>query len=294
MERTTIGSFEVQRVPELTAPLMAIREFFPDLTTDMLEVVRPGLPGGSLTDDDQMVLSFHSYVVKTGRYTILVDSCCGNGKDRPSRPAFSNLNTDFMATLAAAGCQPEDVDFVMCTHLHWDHIGWNTRLVNGEWVPTFPNAKYIVARREYEYWDGVFAGGGAEMHRKGFDDSIRPIMRAEKAVLVDDDYELDTGIWLEPCHGHSPGHVVVNLKSGTDTAVMTGDVIHHRVQLAYPHLSTIADTDPDQARQTRTALMSKHADLGSTLFPAHFLPPAFGALLRLQDKDGYILSADAS
>ena len=291
-DQTKIGSIAIQRVPELAAPLMPICNFFPDLTPDMLDALRPGLPDGSLAAGDEMVLSFHSYVVKTGRYTILVDTCCGNDKDRPSRPAFSNLNTDYLDVLAASGCRPDDVDFVMCTHLHWDHIGWNTRLENGEWVPTFPNAKYIMARREYDYWNAELGDGSTNMHRFGFQDSVLPLIRAERAVLVDDDYEIDTGVWLEPCHGHSPGHVVINLSSGQDRGVMTGDVIHHRVQLAHPHLSTIADTDPDQARQTRTALMAKHADLGSTLFPAHFLPPSFGKLLAKADGSGYTWSAD--
>lgn len=292
MDNASIGSIQISRVPELAAPLMPIGNFFPELTAEMLDGVRAGLPDGSLTTGDEMVLSFHSYVVKTGRYTILVDTCCGNDKDRPSRPAFSNLNTDYLSVLTASGCSPEDVDFVMCTHLHWDHIGWNTRLVDGQWVPTFPNAKYIMARREYDHWNGVLADGTANMHRYGFNDSVLPLMRAEKAVLVDDDYEIDSGIWLEPCHGHSPGHVVINLRSGGDNGVMTGDVIHHRVQLAYPHLSTIADTDPDQARQTRTALMAKHADLGSTVFPAHFLPPSFGQLVPTAGGSAYSWSSD--
>ena len=294
MDKTAIGSLEIQRVQELAAPLMPIRQFFPELSEDMLAAIRPTLPAGNVGDDGQMILSFHSYVVKTGRYTILVDSCCGNDKERPARPAFSNLNTDYLATLAAAGCRPEDVDFEMCTHLHWDHIGWNTMRVDGEWVPTFPNARYIMARREYEHWDQLFAGGSDSMHRLGFDDSIQPLMRADKAVLVDDDYEIDSGIWLEPCHGHSPGHVVVNLQSGSERGVMTGDVIHHRVQLAYPHLSTIADTDPDQSRVSRTALMAKHADTGNVIFPAHFPAPSFGTLESVEGGASYRFSADAN
>lgn len=287
MDQVKVGSFDIHRVEELAAPLMPAREFFPDLTADMLDAARPEVPTGHLSDDDQIMLSFHSYVLRTGRYTVLVDTCCGNGKERPTRPAFSNLDTDYLGALAAAGCRPEDVDFVMCTHLHWDHVGWNTQRVDGAWVPTFPNARYILARREYEYWDQLFAEDGDNRHRYGFDDSVRPIMRAERAVLVDDDHEIDSGVWLEPCHGHSPGHVVINLKSGDEQGVMTGDVIHHRLQLVYPHLSTIADTDPDQSRQSRTALMAKHADTGTRLFPAHFRAPSFGRLATKADREGY-------
>lgn len=287
MDQISVGSLQVQRIEEMTAPLMAARQFFPELTAEMLDAARPEIPDGHLTDDDEIHLSFHSYVIKTGRHTILVDTCCGNGKDRPARPRFSNLQNDYLARLAAAGCKPEDVDFVMCTHLHWDHVGWNTMKVDGTWVPTFPNAKYIMARREYEHWDQHFAKDPNSMHRYGFDDSVRPLMRAERAVLVEDDHEIDTGLWLEPCHGHSPGHVVLNLKSGQDSGVMTGDVIHHRVQLVYPHLSTVADTDPDQSRVNRMALMAKHADTGSIIFPAHFRAPSFGALESKTGGDGY-------
>ena len=288
MDQISIGAFDIQRVEEIRAPLMKAEQFFPDLTSDMLAATQSDLPMGNVTPDGDMVLSFHSYIVRTGRYTILVDACCGNDKDRPARPAFANLQTNFLGALQAHGCRPEDVDFVMCTHLHWDHVGWNTRLVDGQWVPTFPNARYIMARREYDHWNALFAEGADNMHRYGFEDSIQPIMRAERAVLVDDDHEIDTGMWLEPCHGHSPGHVVVNLQSGDGRGVMTGDVIHHRLQLHYPDLSTIADTDPDLARVNRTALMEKHADTGNVLLTAHFLAPSFGAL-NSRPGGGYTL-----
>lgn len=286
MDQMQLGGFEITRVEELNAPLTSAFQFFPDLTKDMLDAARPEIPNGHLSDSDEIILSFHSYVVKTGRYTILVDTCCGNDKERPSRPAFSHLNSNYLGTLAAAGCRPEDVDFVMCTHLHWDHIGWNTQLVDGEWVPTFPNAKYIMARREYEHWDRLMQDPD-NMHRFGFQDSVQPLMRAEQAVLVEDDHEIDNGVWLEPCHGHSPGHVVVNLASGDAKGAMTGDVIHHRVQLVYPKLSTIADSDQSLSRRNRTALMERHADSGSILFPAHFRAPSFGSLRSKIGKDGY-------
>ena len=290
MDQISIGDFHIQRIPEIAGPLLPAVEFFPDLTMDMLREVRPLLPAGNLSEADEVILSFHSYVLKTERFTILVDACCGNHKDRPSRPAFSNLNTNFLGTLAASGVRPEEIDFVMCTHLHWDHVGWNTELVDGTWVPTFPNARYIMARKEYEHWDQLFATDAQNIHRQGFEDSVLPVMRADQAVLVEDDFEIDTGVWLEPCHGHTPGQVVVNLKSGSDCGVMTGDVIHHRIQLRYPHVSSIADTDPDQARETRTALMARHADTGNILFPAHFNAPSFGRINTARSHSGYDFS----
>ena len=168
MDTIRIGAFDVRRVPEMTAPLMPVLEFFPKLTSDMLGAVRSSLPAGNLTSDDKMILSFHSYVVITERYTILIDTCCGNDKQRPARPAFSNLATNYIETLFSAGVHPDAVDYVMCTHLHWDHVGWNTQFVDGTWSPTFPNAQYIMARREYDFWDDVYAKDPNSRHSPGF------------------------------------------------------------------------------------------------------------------------------
>ena len=273
-----IGDFELSRVQELDFPMAYAQTFFPEMSDEMLAEVRRKIPPGHLTDDGKVIFSFHSYVVRTGRYNILVDTCCGNDKQRPGRDDFSGLNTGYLDTLAAEGLKPEDIDYVMCTHLHWDHVGWNTRLVNGEWVPTFPNAQVVMAKREYDFWNEAYASGAASIHRNGFEDSVMPIVRAEKALLVADDFELDTGIWLEPCHGHSAGHVVVNLASGDDRAVVTGDVIHHLSQLVFPTLSTMADTDTELARVNRTALIEKHAGTGNLVCTAHFKAPSVGRI----------------
>ena len=250
-----------------------------------------------MSDDDQVILSFNSYLIRTERSTILVDACCGNHKERPSRPAFSNLNTNFLGVLSAAGAKPEDIDYVIFTHLHWDHVGWNTKKVDGEWVPMFPNARYIMARREYEYWDHLFASGVDsdsihKIHEDAFEDSVRPILRADRAVLVDDDFELESGISLEPFDGHSPGQVVINLRSDGKQGAVTGDVIHHRLQFQYPDLSSIADSDPDRSRVTRNALMEKHANTGTILFPAHFNAPSFGTIETARSGGKYTFSAD--
>ena len=273
-----IGDFELSRVQELDFPMAYAQTFFPEMSDEMLAEVRRKIPPGHLTDDGKVIFSFHSYVVRTGRYNILVDTCCGNDKQRPGRDDFSGLNTGYLDTLAAEGLKPEDIDYVMCTHLHWDHVGWNTPLVNGEWVPTFTNAQFVMAKREYDLRNEAYASGTASIHRKVFQDSVMPIVRAEKALLVADDFELDTGIWLEPCHGHSAGHVVVNLASGDDRAVVTGDVIHHLSQLVFPTLSTMADTDTELARVNRTALIEKHAGTGNLVCTAHFKAPSVGRI----------------
>ena len=278
MSKVTIGKYAIEKVVELEKAFAHAQTFFPDLTDDMLATCRRELPPGQLTPEDFIDLSYHAFILRTGRHTILVDTCCGNHKNRAARPGFDQLDTRFICVLEEAGVTPEQVDYVMCTHLHWDHVGWNTKLLNGQWVPTFPNAKYIVARTEYEFWDNAYRNGVNSVHVTSFEDSVLPIKRAEQIIIVEDDHEFEDGIVLEPCIGHSPGHVVINIASGGQRGVITGDVIHHQIQLRYPSMSTSADTDRDLARQTRTALIEKHAGTGTILIPAHFRTPTIGTI----------------
>ena len=280
MTTIAIGKYQITKVVELERPFAPAREFFPDLTADMLDTCMRELPRGQFTADGFVNMSYHTFVVKTGRHTILVDTCCGNHKLRSTRPDFNNLNTNFLATLADSGVKPEEVDYVMCTHLHWDHIGWNTQLIDGRWVPTFPNAKHIISRTEYDYWDHAYRNGDPRIHCVSFEDSVLPLKKTEQIVLVDDDHHFDDGISLEPCFGHSAGHVVVNIADAGAHGVVTGDVIHHQIQLRYPEMSTKADTDPNLARTTRTALIEKLAGSGSLLLPAHFQTPTIGRIER--------------
>ena len=213
MRPFTLGDYSIGRVAELEFPAFPALEFFPDATPDMVEEARRAYPG-RISADGKIVMSFHSFVVRTGRHTILVDTCCN--KSRPGRPQFDEGKADYLGGLAALGVKPDEVTHVMCTHLHWDHVGWNTQLVDGQWVPTFPNAQYVMAKREYDHWDAVYAkekNNRQHAHALAFEDSVLPLMRADKAVLVEDDFELDHGVSLEPCHGHTPGHVVMNVAS---------------------------------------------------------------------------------
>ena len=219
-------------------------------------------------------------MVKTGHHTILIDSCLGNDKERPTRPQFHRLRTPYLADLAAAGVRPEQVDYVMCTHLHWDHVGWNTRLENGHWVPTFPNARYVMARREFDHWQGVQQRGEETPHRLAFEDSVLPVVRTGQSQLVDDDFALEDGLWFEAAPGHTPGNVVIHARSRDDRAVFLGDVLHHQLQLAKPEWSTAACTDRDLSRKTRIRLIEEHAEHGTRLLPAHFPAPTVGRIVR--------------
>ena len=285
MQITRIGDFEVQRITEFEGPFIAPEVFFPDFDREVLRA-NPDMTGPRLIDPatGKLVFSFHSFIVKTGHHTILIDSCIGNDKERPTRPQFHRLQSPFLADLANAGVGVEDVDYVMCTHLHWDHVGWNTRLDNGRWVPTFPNARYIMARREFEHWQDVQRRGEDTPHRRAFEDSVLPVVRTGQSVLVDDDYALEDGrissLWFESAPGHTPGNVVIHARSRDDHAVFLGDVLHHQFQLMQPEWSTLACTDPELSRKTRMRLVEEYADCGTRLLPGHFPAPTTGRIVR--------------
>jgi len=286
MPRQTIGEFTIDRVTEVELPAFPATQFFPAATDDMVATAREALPG-RINAEGRIVMSFHAFILRTGRHTILVDSCCG--KRRPGREHLDDAKQDFLAGMAAAGVHPEEITHVMCTHLHWDHVGWNTRRANGGWAPTFPNAQYVMAKREYDHWNEVYASGREpdSIHVQAFEDSVLPIMRAERAVLVEDDFDLDTGIALEPCPGHTPGNVVINVANGGERGVFIGDVLHHPIQLVFPELSSLADTDQDKSRVSRKALIEKHADTDTRLLTQHFSTPSCGTIRRAGDAFGF-------
>jgi glyoxylase-like metal-dependent hydrolase (beta-lactamase superfamily II) len=283
-----IGDFRIDRAVEHEGPFIRPEEFF--LGYDPTELGRNGDWLDPILDpvSGQMRMSFHSFVLRTGRHTIVIDACMGNDKERPLRPIGHLRDTDFVARLSAIGVRPEDVDFVMCTHLHWDHVGWNTRLLDGRWVPTFPRARYVMAKREYDYRNAMHARGERSMHDLAFADSIQPLVRAELALVVDDDYALEDGVWLEPYPGHTPGNVVVNIKSQGACGVFSGDVIHSPLQLARPDWSSIACADPAKSAQSRRRLIECHADSGTIVMPAHFLAPSAGRIERQGDAFAFL------
>ncbi|HEV2301682.1 MAG TPA: MBL fold metallo-hydrolase [Stellaceae bacterium] len=281
MGATRIGDFVVERITEYEGPFIGPATFFPDFDAAVL-TENPDMRDPRLIDPatGHLVFSFHSFVVKTGRHTILIDSCLGNDKERPSRPQFHRLRSSYLADLAAAGVKPEQIDYVMCTHLHWDHVGWNTRLDNGRWVPTFPNARYVMARREFEHWQAFAQRGEDSPHRLAFEDSVLPVVRTGQSVLVEDDYAMEDGLWFESAPGHTPGNVVIHARSKDDRAVFLGDVLHHQLQLVKPEWSTLACTDRELSKKTRTRLVEEYAERGTRLLPAHFPAPTVGRIHR--------------
>lgn len=285
-----IGQFEIIRVIESEGPFLEVQSFIPDADQAVVEANRDWLmPRFIEPASNKIILNIQSYILRTPRHTILVDTCVGNDKPRPGRPMFDHLSLPYLADLAAAGVRPEEVDFVLCTHLHVDHAGWNTQLINGRWVPTFPNAKYIFARTEYEFWERRHLDGSEGPVPNVYDDSILPVMQAGQAVLVDADHQIDDGLWFEPAPGHTPGNVVVNLQSQGATGVLTGDVMHHPLQLIRPEWSSRACEDPVQSAATRRALIERYADTDTLIAPAHFASPTMGHIISKGDGFGYRL-----
>ncbi|MFP6707964.1 MAG: MBL fold metallo-hydrolase [Alphaproteobacteria bacterium] len=285
-----IGQFEISRVIESEGPFLEVQSFIPDADQAVVEANRDWLmPRFIEPASNKIILNIQSYILRTPRHTILVDTCVGNDKPRPGRPMFDHLSLPYLADLAAAGVRPEEVDFVLCTHLHVDHAGWNTQLINGRWVPTFPNAKYIFARTEYEFWERRHLDGSEGPVPNVYDDSILPVMQAGQAVLVDADHQIDDGLWFEPAPGHTPGNVVVNLQSQGATGVLIGDVMHHPLQLIRPEWSSRACEDPVQSAATRRALIERYADTDTMIAPAHFASPTMGHIISKGDGFGYRL-----
>jgi glyoxylase-like metal-dependent hydrolase (beta-lactamase superfamily II) len=280
MSGWTFDKFKVEKVVEFQAALFEPAAIFPAATAAAIESHRHWLEPDLMDPVSKLlILSFHSFVVRTAQRTILVDTCGGNEKNRPEKPRYHMKQWPYLERLAAAGVAPEAVDIVLCTHLHVDHVGWNTRLRDGRWVPTFPRAKYLFGRAEWEHWQeqAKRPGGKVEAHHE---DSVLPVIEAGQAVFVETDHEVEQGIRLEPSPGHTPGHVCVHLTAGGREAVITGDMMHHALQVAEPDWSTCFCTDPAQATRTRRMFFERHAETDTLVLPIHFPAPTAGRIVR--------------
>ena len=282
-----LGELEIHRAIESEVPIFDTFSFFPDATKEVVEANKDWLMPRYIDPKTiEVILCIQSYVIKTLHHTILVDTCVGNHKSRPARPSWHMQNSPFIEELAGVGVHPEEVDFVLCTHLHVDHVGWNTKLLDGRWVPTFPNAKYIFSRNEFELWAARYEKGETVPVPLVYEDSVLPIVEAGQAIIVEDTHQIDDGMWLEPAPGHTPGHVMLNLKSGEERALMSGDVIHHPLQLIRPDWSSRACEDPHLSAVSRTKMLESVADTNTLLCPAHFGSPTMGHVIS-HATDGF-------
>jgi glyoxylase-like metal-dependent hydrolase (beta-lactamase superfamily II) len=275
-----VGNKSIHRIVDLESIPFAAEMIYPDATPSEIKKLTAefGQHHFDLTSLD-LLLSFHSFLVQSENHTILVDLCCGNDKNRPTRQAWHKRNGPFLDNLAKTGVQPRDIDFVMCTHLHADHVGWNTQLIDGAWVPTFPNAQYLFAEKEFTHWQGEHEANPPEPILYGaYIDSVLPVMESGQALLVKSNHDVGAGIRMEAAYGHTPGNVIIHIEDQEDHAILCGDAIHHPVQLAHPEWSTHFCSDPEQSQITRMAFLADYADTKTIILPAHFQAPDYGRI----------------
>jgi len=273
-----VGSARVERIVESEMPLLDPLQIYPDATPELLAAQMHWL-GPRFYDPATrlLVIPIQGFVVRAGGKVIVVDTCVGDCKDR-KRPEFNQRRWGWINHL-----NPEEVDYVVCTHFHVDHVGWNTRLEDGRWVPTFPNARYLFTREEWDYWRGP--EGAAAMQRTGdyMADSLLPIAEAGLADFVPMDHAIGDGVKLVPAAGHTPGCVCVDVRSGGERLVLAGDLLHSPLQCVYPHWSTRFCVDPEGSARTRMRLLGEWADSRTTLVPTHFPSPSAGIVERTRD-----------
>jgi glyoxylase-like metal-dependent hydrolase (beta-lactamase superfamily II) len=275
--RWKIGDVTVTRIVEAT-PVLDPAAFFPKSTPEGWERHRSWLEPHFYTEDGKALLSIHMLVVESQGQAIVVDCCVGNDKTLP----YPGLGGDgsFLDELRATGYDPASVDTVLCTHLHFDHVGWNTRLVDGRWVPTFPNARYLFGRIEWEHWSA--SQDDEPVHVLA--ESVRPVLDAGLADLVESTHRITDEVWLEPTPGHTPGHHSVHIASGGAEAVITGDMTHHPVQIAEPDWGISADVDADAATVTRQKFIAQYGDTPVLVIGTHYAGPTAGHIVRDGDS----------
>ena len=276
----TVGKVKISKIVEMDT-VGSTRFILPQATNDQIPQL-PWLIPHFATEEGRLRMSVHSLIVETPTRRIVVDTCIGNDKQGRKVPTWNGLNNPFLENMTAAGYPPESIDTVLCTHLHVDHVGWNTRLSGGKWVPTFPNARYVFGKIEYDYWA---AHSDSDEHKAVFDDSVRPVAEAGRVDLVASDQKLGDEITLIPTPGHSPGHMSIHIVSEGETALLTGDVAHHPCQMAHLDGSSNFDSDPVQSIDTRRELCSRFADTPTLVIGGHFSAGRIkrdGAAFRLE------------
>jgi len=293
-----IGDVTVTRIVELSA--VRTPDFgYRNLSSE--EIMRETwLQPHFATADGRLKSCIQAFVVESQGRRIIVDTCVGNDKAR-SNAGWNQLQGSFLADLAAAGHPPDSIDMVLCTHLHVDHVGWNTMLVDGRWVPTFPNARYLFGRTEWEHWrQETTAAVAGDVDREIAEvvmdcaavnqDSIRPVIDAGLHELVEADHQVTDEMHLEPTPGHTPGHVSVVIASQGRRAVITGDIMHHPIQCGLPHVASKFDHDVARARNTRIDFLRRYADDEVLIFGTHFAAPTAGRVVSHGDSWRFLVA----
>lgn len=281
-----VGGIEIGRVLDSYILGETMQGWFPDFDAEAVKPHEHWLcPTHYNPESGHFRMPVHSWIFQVNGHNVLIDTCCGNHKKRPVLIEFHMLRTNYLDRLKDVGMRPEDIDYVLCTHLHVDHVGWNTKLDNGRWVPTFPNAKYVLSRVEYEAAKAAAENPNSMAYLKNvFEDSILPVVEAGKAELVDGIHELLDVLTLRPAPGHSPGHVRIELRSQGEQGVFVGDLVHSPVQIPLWRWSTRVCADPKMAAISRRELMEYCASENVLLLPGHFEAPHCGRIQQEQDS----------
>jgi glyoxylase-like metal-dependent hydrolase (beta-lactamase superfamily II) len=277
IKRWQIGDVEVVRIVQLDADRSDSADLFEGGAGDLVRMHSDWLAPRFATPDGDILMSYQAFGIKTRGRTLLVDTCIGDDKER-RQPLFHRRQSTFVEDLAAAGFAPDTVDTVLCTHLHVDHVGWNTRLVDGAWIPTFPNARYLFNHAEWDFLSGLAQDSAGEADHLA--DSLDPIVAAGLADFVETSHRVTDEVWLDPTPGHTPGHVAVRIASRGQEAVITGDLIHHPLQCAEPDIRTNFCVDHEQARLTRRDFLHRCEIEGTLVIGTHFCEPTAGLVVR--------------
>ena len=272
-----VGQVKITRVVESGGPWDGTI-LMPNATPENLSKERDWLFPTFCDQHGRLRMSVHAFILESQGRRIIVDTCVGNDKVR-SHPGFNQQKLPFLADLQAAGCARDTIDRVVCTHLHVDHVGWNTMLERGKWVPTFPHATYLIGGTEWDFFSRVEDA----FLKDPVDDSVRPVMAEGMSALVDDRHRITDEVWLESTPGHTPGHFSVRISSQGEDAVITGDLMHHPVQCRYPEWDNLFDNDGAMAKKSRRAFCERYADSKTLVFGTHFATPSAGRIVR---KDG--------
>jgi glyoxylase-like metal-dependent hydrolase (beta-lactamase superfamily II) len=273
-----VGKATVTRIEETYLPIYPAAEIFPAFTAAHLKEHGSWLaPHHYDRQSGKIKLSVHSWLLQLDGRKILIDGCCGNHKSRPTRPAWNMLDTPWLDRLAAAGARPDEIDLVMCTHLHHDHVGWNTQLKDGRWQPTFAKARYVFSKPDFDYFQQMDRDPKTAPAEFGtFRESVLPIVEAGRADLVGGPHRLNEFIEILPAPGHSPGHFVFKLDIGGSRAMLIGDVFHHLLQVYYPDWNFPKNSDAEEAKVSRRRILADAASSGALVFPGHVGAPFAG------------------
>lgn len=276
-----MGEVEIIQLVEMEENEL-FAEFIPEAKPEAIKKIKWLRPDFA-TNEGKLKALVQSFLIKSGGRNILIDTCNGNGKERPNVPAWGNLQTDYLKRLGETGVALDEINYVACTHLHFDHVGWNTMFGDERWVPTFPQAKYLFSKAEYDYW---IKKPEKEMidDFNGIDDSVTPIVEAGLAQFIPDKFRVDENVRFVPTPGHTPHHISVVIESKGHKAIITGDVMHHPCQIAHPEWTTLADTYPDQTIKTRQDFLKEHADTATLIIGSHFANPVAGKMVTLGDQ----------